>query len=1398
MNLSKFYKHFNISPNQLKKILKEHDIKDDIRFVKVIPQDWINIVSKTTGVEVFKDSTNSEPTNSEPTDIEPINRTFRTPEEDLSLKLNSFKKLDIIQPNKTKNNYNKLAYVKYVAPDASHAYLILIDDLERINEEVNENRLREKSENNYKIDEDCDTIENGQLVIVSIKGGKFKRCKIKAAYFSGSIITTPIKSFTDWINFEKPIQLLNNIQFLGAFKNFEILVVKLSFYRGIINCSRAPLEPDSNNIIRVLKFEFTNALNKTILTTDELAKIQTYKVNSCDYDELIGIQFNKDVLNDFYFASQTSFLAFFNKWRVLKLDNLTLSNVKHIEHLNMYVTLWLEKQINKNFWEDYLIDALIKFELKSYKNPESNQLSFHDKILGAHIEEISLAIDSYFQNVLVTDSIEVYNILEQIVEVSNCSNKANYKIQLKNSLTPDLAFDIWLLDDQFPFPQEMAIERFSDLDRQAQERVIDLINDDELKKVIPELKEITKTDQKERVNRIFHSQILAFLNPICFDLESDSKNISEIAWNEDSDWKFYDDDKFIDQGIELFKNGIEKNESIVVGHNIVSFDLPILENHNILINTKRLWDTIQVESFLSPEFNNLALATSHSAKADAQLTLNLFFNQILRILKTPKEELIYLFDYLPQDIKEKIEKCKEEISINLLDRSLLKNEAKIFFRAQAKPHPLIQKVKEELKASNASKTVIIGDEGLRLELSKYLHIQFFKEVQTEYQYAFIDDEKIEKSELSNWLVNNLKSYLNYTKTHNLSPIYGNIAPYIKNKISEEINDISVILKRDDTNIFQNHNFLFISILELQNHLEELNKLEEFQIIVLQPDFLATSQRIKLKELDLEMLTTASNNINHLWMKFSGGQSYVQLSKEECKALNVDCPPLLTNFWIEKYKYAKYIVWGNYNWEAIISTMSSSKIINVNLDENTKDYTFFTKINAATSYSNDSIRFNPESIHRSRYWVYQKELINQISSNNNPSILLVERKDEIQALELYFKEIGYFIPDNSINLGRRLEFVHNNRSLNKIIIDHVSNLNKILSSNYLGALNIIMDSFNLAGKYYIAQESTFYKTLAQTQQNSLEIDDKEMPLENEDFKTTKIPLLKDTFFLLKLLKPQISNYRAIINNYNSEHQLWLLDSRIADFPNLGNLWNIKSRSLNVWHSKEAYEEDLTLADLCIPGVKPLENLPFSIDEIKAILSNVFLNGGKWYDYQEPYLDLIIPGKTDLLVTLPTGGGKSLLFQAPALFKSSFTNRLSIVVTPLKALMKDQVDKLWENGFYGSVDYLNSDRSTDTQIIYRAMAGGEIALLFVTPERFRSRSFKNALEVRMQSDGGLEYIIFDEAHCVSQWGHEFRPDYFNCAKEVQRMKITSQQDIPLLLFSATVSEKIYQDFNQIFND
>ncbi|UOQ75300.1 DEAD/DEAH box helicase [Hymenobacter cellulosilyticus] len=150
----------------------------------------------------------------------------------------------------------------------------------------------------------------------------------------------------------------------------------------------------------------------------------------------------------------------------------------------------------------------------------------------------------------------------------------------------------------------------------------------------------------------------------------------------------------------------------------------------------------------------------------------------------------------------------------------------------------------------------------------------------------------------------------------------------------------------------------------------------------------------------------------------------------------------------------------------------------------------------------------------------------------------------------------------------------------------------------------------------------------------------------------------------------------------------------------------------------------------------------------------------------------------------------------MYRSAFTNRLTIVVTPLKALMEDQVNALWKLGFYSSVEYINQDKRDELPQIYRRLAGGEISLLFITPERFRSGAFTKAFLQRFNNDQGLEYAVYDEAHCISQWGHEFRPDYLYSGKAVQRFREGSSRRFPVLLFSATVSEKIYQEFTQLF--
>jgi len=162
-------------------------------------------------------------------------------------------------------------------------------------------------------------------------------------------------------------------------------------------------------------------------------------------------------------------------------------------------------------------------------------------------------------------------------------------------------------------------------------------------------------------------------------------------------------------------------------------------------------------------------------------------------------------------------------------------------------------------------------------------------------------------------------------------------------------------------------------------------------------------------------------------------------------------------------------------------------------------------------------------------------------------------------------------------------------------------------------------------------------------------------------------------------------------------------------------------------------------------------------------------------QEEIIERVLEGK-DCVVLMPTGGGKSLCFQLPALMMEGVT----IVISPLISLMKDQVDSLNRKGI--TTEFINSTLSQAEIInIMNKTRAGEIKLLYIAPERLSVPDFENFLHILK-----ISLIAIDEAHCISEWGHDFRPDYRNL--KLLRKKFPK---VPIIALTATATLKVRED-------
>lgn len=179
-------------------------------------------------------------------------------------------------------------------------------------------------------------------------------------------------------------------------------------------------------------------------------------------------------------------------------------------------------------------------------------------------------------------------------------------------------------------------------------------------------------------------------------------------------------------------------------------------------------------------------------------------------------------------------------------------------------------------------------------------------------------------------------------------------------------------------------------------------------------------------------------------------------------------------------------------------------------------------------------------------------------------------------------------------------------------------------------------------------------------------------------------------------------------------------------------------------------------------------------------------------QEKSVCAAVDGKS-LLAIFPTGGGKSLTFQLPALMEGESVHGLTVVISPLQSLMKDQVDNLSERGITDAITINSLLDPISRSLAIKRVLDGDATLLYIAPEMLRSKTIEKILLSRH-----VVRFVIDEAHCFSSWGQDFRVDYLYIGKfisEYQKKK-KLKESIPVSCFTATAKQKVVQDICDYF--
>ncbi|SHK78531.1 ATP-dependent DNA helicase, RecQ family [Chitinophaga jiangningensis] len=882
--------------------------------------------------------------------------------------------------------------------------------------------------------------------------------------------------------------------------------------------------------------------------------------------------------------------------------------------------------------------------------------------------------------------------------------------------------------------------------------------------------------REQYIQRLLNN-LVSQVNYICFDLESDGEQVAEFAWKNNIGISTHKDFSNKETGIARLVSLINDGR-LVIGQNIRAFDLEVLARKGASPAPSLIWDTLEIELLLHPRRQSFALKTAHHAAEDTSLTFQLFLNQLGRLM-TMDTPIDLQAPFIPPVILDIISEFRTGNGGKLPAHLYFEQSARQFFRTESGFQQMTDDSCQAFRKATqfAGTTVIIAPEML-WELLSAMHPLKFLSTDTARMQGISAEKVYDNLKELPRLAAILTQYLITCHQQNIVPYFDQLPAVIRRLIPTV--KVAAICETI-------HPAAGDAVCVAPGQIDSLkNRFSEpTQVLCIGTELYDLTTKIKLGQ-DYDFFTVIDRlKEPPVWLHMSGGNSFTGITREQCRLLGItDFPDHINNIWLEKTDRATYRVWcnlhlSNYLQDAGLQVTSSIPWTDGAIK---KEFAYVVRPDTRLSgYIAASKRVNPESLNRKSYWLYQFRLLEAATAGSGrPILLLVNNPKEINDLYTYARVLDYFLPDQRATLARQIELLHSHPGGRKLLVLPFDKLGEVLLLNTTHGLDIVWDSFSLREK-------------AQMLKGLMSVGDQvsDDPVPAVDVSDRE----QDHYSLIKMHRPLIDFYYQAIQQNNASSRLLLLDPRLTDYFGIEKTLAAKDLQVVMWQKESDYSADRKVID---PYFREAERPPLNLnlEDAKEILRRVFLarEDGKapwpWYDYQHAYLNSILPAKDDLLISLPTGAGKSLLFQGPALFRSAFSGKLSIVICPLRALMQDQVDGLWNKGFFSNVDYLSGDKEqSEVNDIYRRIAGGELTLLYITPERFRSRAFENSLLTRMDSDSGLEYAIFDEAHCISQWGQEFRPDYLNAARKIAGL--SRQLTARKLLFSATISEQVFEE-------